>query len=397
MINLITGLPGNGKTLYAIAYVKDWSEREKRPVFYAGIKDLKLDWTEIDPAKWFECPPGAIIVIDECQTLFRPRTISKEVPDYVSKLETHRHQGVDLVLITQHPMLADTALRRLAGNHKHVVRKFGTQSATIHEWYSVKDNCDKKAGRADSNKHHWVFPKSIYEFYKSAEVHTVKRNIPKKIYFLALAPLFIIFVIFYMYKFIDRRAHPDQNKQTSSGQIIPNPSFVRNEGGNAKSSYKDAVSDAKQFVFERTPRVNGLAYTSPRYDELTKPDAVPVPAACIKSSRGCNCYTQQATPLIVEKSFCENVVAHGFFEDFPREKNKSNEGQMVRPYVNGEAVSPQPVQKPVVVSLGDADGYGVLGNRGEGVRVPGAEVPKASQADGGGDAPPSGHRPFKKS
>jgi hypothetical protein len=59
MICLITGLPGNGKTLYALQWVKDKAEKEGRPVFYARIKGLKLPWTLIDPFKWFECPANA--------------------------------------------------------------------------------------------------------------------------------------------------------------------------------------------------------------------------------------------------------------------------------------------------------------------------------------------------
>lgn len=44
MIDLITGLPGNGKTLYTISTVKKMSEGENRPVYYAGIPELTLDW-----------------------------------------------------------------------------------------------------------------------------------------------------------------------------------------------------------------------------------------------------------------------------------------------------------------------------------------------------------------
>jgi len=51
MITLITGLPGNGKTLYTISFVKALAEKENRPVFYSGITDLALDWTEIEPEK----------------------------------------------------------------------------------------------------------------------------------------------------------------------------------------------------------------------------------------------------------------------------------------------------------------------------------------------------------
>ena len=139
MISLITGQPGAGKTLYALNFVKTRAEKENRPVYYSGISDLKLPWLELDKGEdWHGVPEGSIVVIDECQRVFRPRVNGAAVPEHVSKLETHRHSGIDLVLITQHPMLADNNVRRLVGQHFHVVRAFGTKKATVHEWGEVK-------------------------------------------------------------------------------------------------------------------------------------------------------------------------------------------------------------------------------------------------------------------
>lgn len=83
MIELITGQPGAGKTLFALTRIEERARKEGRPVFYSGIKDLALPWTEIDPEKWTECPPGSIIVIDECQRVLRPRMHGAKVPAYV--------------------------------------------------------------------------------------------------------------------------------------------------------------------------------------------------------------------------------------------------------------------------------------------------------------------------
>ena len=49
MITLITGLPGNGKTLYALQYVADLAKRENRPVWYHNITGLsaELGWHAI--------------------------------------------------------------------------------------------------------------------------------------------------------------------------------------------------------------------------------------------------------------------------------------------------------------------------------------------------------------
>jgi zona occludens toxin len=86
MIELITGLPGNAKTLYTIGEVKRRAEAEGRPVYYAGIKELQLDWTPIEADKWTDCPAGSIIVIDECQKVFRNRSLGAQPPAHVTEL-----------------------------------------------------------------------------------------------------------------------------------------------------------------------------------------------------------------------------------------------------------------------------------------------------------------------
>jgi|SRR5450830_221897 len=320
MLQLITGLPGNGKTLYALAYVKQWAAQEHRTVFYSGIAELTLDWTEIAADKWYDCPPNSIVVIDECQRVFRPRSLGAQVPEHVARLETHRHQGLDIILITQHPMLADAAIRRLVGKHLHVIRKFGTQHATIHEWSSTKDNCDKPAAKKDSIKHHWRYDKSLFSVYKSADVHTVKRHIPMKIYIFAATPILLAAAIWYMVQFT-------QSKMTTSPTNISTVPFHKptntaiNEPEKSatttrQSRYENALEDAKQYLYERTPRIEGLAFTAPRYDKLTQPIHVPRPTGCLSSAHQCQCHTENGTPLAMPEKVCRDIVSNGLFIDF---------------------------------------------------------------------------------
>jgi zona occludens toxin len=372
MINLITGLPGNGKTLYALWMVKLWAEKDQRPVFYSGIADLKLPWTEIEADKWYECPPNAIVVIDECQRVFRPRTMTKEVPRYVSELETHRHKGIDLVLITQHPALADAALRRLTGKHLHVVRKWGTQSATVHEWPAVKDNCDKNPGRKDSIKHSWKYPKAVYDYYKSAEVHTVKRQIPMRVILMFIIPLLLVGAAYYFYRFTMKRIHPEAEQSAATMQA-QQQGVGTGQGGMQRTSYRNAGDDAKQYLFERTPRVAGLPQTAPRYDEVTKPTTAPVPAACVANATRCDCFTQQATPLNVPDLLCRDIVRRGYFVDFDDNGGHGQKqsqialnaaaGPVTLPRSENATGEPATRSGGAVVTLGDEDGYGVLGKR----------------------------------
>jgi hypothetical protein len=180
MINLTTGLPGAGKTLFTLVFVKALAEKEGRPVYYSGIKDLILPWTEFDASKWPECPDGSIIVIDECQRIFRPRGSGAKVPEYVSQLETHRHKGFDLFLVTQHPMLIDANVRRLTERHWHVCRRFGLQRTVVFQYESCKDQ--PLSNTSVAQRLNWSYPKEAFSYYKSAEIHTVQRRIPMRIW-----------------------------------------------------------------------------------------------------------------------------------------------------------------------------------------------------------------------
>ena len=91
---------------------------------------------------------------------FRPRSSGSPVPDYVSELETHRHKGYDLFLITQHPMLIDGNVRKLTGKHYHVKRFLGFPKSTIHEFEQVRDNCDKSTRGSIENQ--FFYPKKVY-------------------------------------------------------------------------------------------------------------------------------------------------------------------------------------------------------------------------------------------
>jgi zona occludens toxin len=328
MLNLHTGLPGASKTLYTLSYVKAMAEKDNRPVFYAGIKDLMLPWTEIDALKWFECPPGAIIVIDECQTYFRPRSFGSNVPDYVAKLETHRHAGHDLFLITQHPMLVDPSIRRLAGRHIHIVRKWGFAASTLHEWGSVRENCDKPAGRTDSIKHHWKFDKAAYSYYKSAEVHTVKRNLPFRLVMLfVILPALIAFLAWRFYSSVKARTTEASAPvtQTSGGKV----SGSAGRGGGERRVL-DPVADAREYAYMNTPRITGLTYTAPKYDEVVRPVTAPVPVACVSSTRRCSCYSQQGTVLDVTEAFCRETIQRGYFVDFELKHGERHDERAAR-------------------------------------------------------------------
>lgn len=202
MIYLITGVPGSGKTLYAVSTLVQKLLAQKlrhrgkdlqRRLVVDGVPDLVLPHELMAPlveddkgvltcegqglTNWYSwVKPGDVILVDEVQRYWRPRGLGTKPPDMIKHLETHRHLGVDFVVITQNPMLIDQNVRRLVGRHQHVRRLFGLARAAIYDW----DGCSVDVHRTKSaTMSLWSYPKSAYSLYKSSELHTKqKQKIP---------------------------------------------------------------------------------------------------------------------------------------------------------------------------------------------------------------------------
>ena len=393
MIELVTGLPGSGKTLQTLVRTKARAEKEGRQVFYDGIEGINesvLPWVKWDGQKWFELPPNSIIVIDEAQRLFRPRGRTGEPPEYASKLETHRHLGIDLVFITQNPMLIDSHVRRLCERHWHVMRKFGTKWATIHEFPSgVREDVDKR--REGSIRHDFRYPKEAFGWYKSAEVHTHKAHLPMRVWLLLLMPLVFAGAAYAAYL----RLNPEAIQARTDKQA----GVVRSPGASAPAGQQPAKYAAMpgapgrgehlttaDYLAMHQPRVQGLAYTAPIYDEATSPTEAPYPAACVQSAKRCQCYSQQGTRLEVAAELCGQIAEGGFFVAWRQRAEAPGMGAD-RSATRPQAQLAAPGAEAAAATGFDTKGYGLAARPGEG----GGAVAVSSPAE----APPAarGRRP----
>lgn len=359
-LKLVTGTPGAGKTLLTVTLVKAWSERSGRPVYYSGIADVALPWTEIDPERWFECPANSIIVIDECQRVFRPRSWSGSVPAYVSELETHRHKGLDLVLVTQHPMLMDANVRRLVGRHLHVARRFGQRRASVFEYESCKDQPLSKVDSATA-RHEWWYPKASYGLYKSAEVHTAKGRVPARYYVVIGAVVCVVGAIgFAAYRWQQRLTGGGEAVAAVPGPGVGSASGSVSQGGRvgARRGHEREVMTAGEYVSAHRARVPGLAYTAPVYDEVTKPVRAPMPVATIMMGDECRAYSQQGTRLDMPGRLCRQIVERGFFVAWADVDEEKRLAVAARSADQGVAVAPAPAavvepEGPKAVSIAD--------------------------------------------
>jgi zona occludens toxin len=119
MIELYEGVPGSGKSYHAICEkFLPWVKQGRR--LYIAVDGIYLDrlslftgielsvleqqitlWKDsIEVLQAFQhVEPGSAVIIDEAQTVFR--SMQKVEPGLLRWLETHRHYGVDILLMSQ--------------------------------------------------------------------------------------------------------------------------------------------------------------------------------------------------------------------------------------------------------------------------------------------------------
>lgn len=171
----------------------------------------------------YESHKGALLVIDEAQRHFRPRPAGSAVPDHVAALEVHRHQGLDIWLVTQRPGLLDSNVRALCG--KHIALRSTPFGRYKYEWPEVGD-IESKTSRDTAAKSRYKLPKHVFKLYKSAEAHTEhKHTLP-----MVAKALFVIvplcaFLLFSSYKMISGKfqsikpAQAEPVRQQQGGKI----------------------------------------------------------------------------------------------------------------------------------------------------------------------------------
>lgn len=187
-ITLVTGVPGSGKTLWTVWFA-DKLAKSGRRVLVDGIRDLAIDHVEVDEPfvrRWWEgVLPGDVLIIDEVQRYWPPVSASVKPTEDIEKLHVHRHYGVDIIVITQHPQRMNKTIRDLVGRHVHVRRMLGLNKAMLYEWDSTRN---PNGSLKDAVKTWWSYPKNVFALYKSAELHTKpKAVIPKALFVLPVA------------------------------------------------------------------------------------------------------------------------------------------------------------------------------------------------------------------
>ena len=311
-ITLVTGLPGHGKTLYALQEVESLRQKSGRPVYYSGIPELSLPWVEMsDSENWHQCEDGAIIVIDEAQRVFRPAGPGQKISPSIAMFETHRHRGHDVFLITQHPNLVHSNVRRLVDRHLHVFRGWGLQEHTVYDWPECQNPNSDAVKKSCSNKKTVRFKRDVFHWYKSSAMHTVQRHLPwRLLVFVGLAVIVCVGGVVYAVL----NTYGMMTGNNSGGQVVESSPSVK-PAEKTKLAVPVSVAsaplvmDAPAMAKALTPIVPGIPASAPLYQsKWLQVASVPVVAGCLVADSGCRCYTQQGTRADVPDSICRAYV-----------------------------------------------------------------------------------------
>ncbi|MFC3875375.1 zonular occludens toxin domain-containing protein [Neisseria musculi] len=320
-ITLITGKPRIGKTAFAVELLMFDDFYKGRKIF-SNINGLEIEhhkppeghsWEDMHVwLKWKE-NIGSVVIYDEVQYLYPTRSNGSKMPENVAFLNVHGHYGIDMILITQSPKIIDINLREVVNKHIHIAaNKMG--GLTRLEWNEVATNPTAQSRNALSSSH--KIRQEVFNYYKSAEVHTRHKHIKSRWYYVIIAMLLILpcilglvgFMGYKMYKGYQEKAGGVVENVTEkaasdviTGNLIPQNALPQVQQGRSLSP--------DMFV----PTLAEKPESKPLYDGVRQVKTYERIAACISGGKsGCTCYSDQATQLKeVTAEMCKDYVKNG--------------------------------------------------------------------------------------
>lgn len=304
MITVITGLPGAGKTSWVIEQLlmplakKDWIEnaidKHGKPVqvkrrIKTNINGLLLDHDKIGEEEIKSWPdwaqPGDLIVYDEIQEPWpKVPAGSKKTPD-IQQLEKHRHYGIDMVLLTQHPNLINDAIITLAGQHRHVRKVGNSRFATVYEWDGVSRSLLYKNAVV---KKPWRRGKEVEGMYASSALHTKQaRSLPSVLWVLLLVAIALpVGAYQWSGKFKERYFGGGPELASAASAPVPAVPFASLQSSAPVASAPLVVADVQA-------------------------QAEPQIAGCVAAADRCECYDVKGKWMTTELQQCRTSAARG--------------------------------------------------------------------------------------
>lgn len=326
MLELITGKPGNGKTLYMIsrAHQEYVQANPSRKVYYHNIEGVTLEGFHHleDPHQWMKCEPGSVIIIDEVHKVWPQRVKGDPHPSCV-QLAEHRHYGIDLLLATQDPADLDIFARRRCGRHRHFVRPFEAGHATHFEWQNCEMDPFDRGAQKKALRHNFKLNPAYFGTYESTDQDTHKRKLPwKKLAPIAACAVGIVALVVFVITMI--------GGWTDNAKIGQDTAEAADRAASAADTAASAADraasalEAMQRQFEA--RIEGQPWSAPFYEDHVEARSMPIVSGCshwiIGKQVRCECTDQLGEPVQMPRSYCEHIMRNGFDHDWSGERRR---------------------------------------------------------------------------
>ena len=313
-IELLTAVPGGGKTSYAVWHVIKKAVEEGRTVYTIGIPKLTLPTIELtyDYLKtWYEqdtvdglpvlkhLDHGALIVVDEVQKLWPSK--GTQASKDIEELSEHRHYGLTFFLMTQSPSLVHKKVLALVNPHYHIVPRWSGR--TIYEWPEYRVNTSAGTARRVAVSKPYKLPKQAFKLYHSATQHIVpETTIPRAVYFFVLSVVFTVAIGFYTFQRITSKSEVPDKADSATQQPAEEPKTVSLKPNIVPVS---APAAPDPIYIEPSNRFNSIQILTVSIDWSTV-------KACLKNAKSCVCYGQSFERLLIERPTCELAVEYGW-------------------------------------------------------------------------------------
>jgi hypothetical protein len=270
-----------------------------------------------DPREWKTLPPGSTLIVDEAQNWFRPLSSRGNLPEYLTDMETIRHAGIRLILVTQHPTFLDTHIQKLVGVHEHLEREQGEEAARIYRRTAAMiPNVSSPTALAKNDNEKWLFPKDLYDAYTSAQVHKVKRVMKSKTKRALIWGGLSLAIFGYAWWVIWGQTKPKEKEEAQQAAQAAQQADRRN----AKAEHAPRWDNAAAYARDHLPRIGMMPWTAPVYDNRSV-TADPI-IVCASSLPGegangewmeatCTCFTEQGTLYDLSQPECRTIARRG--------------------------------------------------------------------------------------
>lgn len=283
-------------------------EIEDQDLTFDDIRPLNLHFTHIDnPATWVDLPKQSVFLADEIHHYWPVRTRDK-LPAELEAISTHRHDGKDLVFITQDFANTDVFLRRMMNHHRHFEFVGGDRIACYarKKYIDISNPFDKKAAEKTLIKR----PSDFYGSYFSTELDTNNNKLAKgaKNALILGAVSLVVFLAALFVGFPYAYAAIMGEEQTEESQ----PVTKEIKTDSSIPSFKPVDLS----VYES--KIKGMPWTAPLYDKNLKVAQYP-DLLCFEVEDSCKCLTQQNTEYSIEDVYCKAIASGGVFNPYAKE------------------------------------------------------------------------------